>query len=255
MVSVSRLPEYLDLWWHSLHWQPQADQQARFQALYAAVLAGNQRLNLTRLTAIDDFWEKHLWDSLSGVGPWLGPDATVPELALAVGHRVIDIGTGAGFPGVPVAIACPEWSITLLDATRKKIAWLAGVSRDLGLTNVTPITERAETLGHHRKHRQTYDLALVRAVGSAATCAEYALPLLAPGGLAILYRGQWTATEQQQLQTAATLLGGRLIYLRPWRTPLSHSVRHCVYLRKDRATPPAYPRAVGLPAKFPLEDI
>ncbi|ASC74202.1 Ribosomal RNA small subunit methyltransferase G [Halomicronema hongdechloris C2206] len=252
MASISRLPEYSDRWRHSLHWQPDAYQQASFQALYEAILEGNRQLNLTRLTAADDFWEKHVWDSLSGVVPWLGQEPTVQELALAPGHRVIDIGTGAGFPGLPVAIACPTWPITLLDSTRKKIAWLAGVSQDLGLTNVTTITERAETLGHHPDHRQAYDLALVRAVGSVATCAEYALPLLAQGGVAVLYRGQWTVAEQEQLQTVATRLGGHLIQLRPWRTPLSHSVRHCVYLLKDRDTPHTYPRAVGLPAKFPL---
>ncbi|WP_338038670.1 16S rRNA (guanine(527)-N(7))-methyltransferase RsmG [Neosynechococcus sphagnicola] len=109
-----RLPELPELWEITLGWQPTAHQQQQFQQIYEQILMGNQRLNLTRITDPLEFWEKHLWDSLQGVAPLLSQPSVQPGL------RVIDIGTGAGFPGLPVAIARPDATITLLDSTQKK---------------------------------------------------------------------------------------------------------------------------------------
>jgi 16S rRNA (guanine527-N7)-methyltransferase len=118
-LSNHPLPRRSDLWQSSLGWQPSDPQWALLEQLYQGILDGNRQINLTRLTQPDDFWEKHLWDSFSGLWPWLVPDAardwTVPPV-----DRVIDIGTGAGFPGFPAAIAQPQWQVTLLDSTQKK---------------------------------------------------------------------------------------------------------------------------------------
>lgn len=236
------LPDLPDLW-QSLGWQPTPTQQAQYQALYQAILQGNQQLNLTRITAPAEFLEKHLWDSLRGIQPWLG---TPPQPL-----RLIDIGTGAGFPGVPLAIACPDWQVTLLDSTRKKITFLERLTAELKLPLQT-LVERAEQVGHLPQHRATYDLATVRAVAAATVCAEYALPLLQVGGVAILYRGQPETEDRQALQQAVAQLGGEVQQIETFVTPLSQSARHCIYLKKIALTPPLYPRPVGVPNQNPL---
>lgn len=240
--SDPALPDLPDLW-QSLGWQPTITQQAQYQALYRAILQGNQQLNLTRITAPDEFLEKHLWDSLRGIQPWLSAE---PQPL-----RLIDIGTGAGFPGVPIAIAQPTWQVTLLDSTRKKIAFLDRLAAELNLKLPT-VVERAEQIGHLPQHRAAYDLATVRAVAAATVCAEYALPLLRVGGVAILYRGQPEEENRQALQSAVVELGGEIQQIESFVTPLSQGARHCIYLRKIAPTPSLYPRSVGVPTQNPL---
>ncbi|MEM8503097.1 MAG: 16S rRNA (guanine(527)-N(7))-methyltransferase RsmG [Cyanobacteria bacterium P01_D01_bin.1] len=276
------LPTHLKLWQSTLNWQPSIEQQQLFQTLYEQILVGNQQLNLTRLTEPEEFWEKHLWDSLSGIAPWLfetaetsreqseaveagadteisaqtnkaqtnkaesNSDANEPPL------RIIDIGTGGGFPGIPAAIALPtDVDLTLLDATRKKIFFLQTLCHQLGI-KANCIADRAEALARDPNHRETYDLALVRAVGSAATCAEYAMPFLKVGGQLVLYRGQWTPEETEALIPVIELLGGELTDLQSWQTPLTHGSRHCLFIYKEQPIHPDFPRAIGVPSKSPL---
>ncbi|MEL6158207.1 MAG: 16S rRNA (guanine(527)-N(7))-methyltransferase RsmG [Cyanobacteria bacterium J06623_5] len=246
------LPTYFDLWKSTLNWQPTQTQQGAFESLYEGILSGNQQLNLTRITAPDEFWEKHLWDSLSGVAPWLTSSAATADPSDAP-IRLIDIGTGGGFPGIPAAIALSPAPVdlTLVDATRKKIFFLQQLCQQLQIP-ATCIAERAETLGRHPAHRASYDLALVRAVGPAATCVEYAMPFLKVGAQAVLYRGQWSTDETEALLPVIDLLGGELTDLQSWQTPRSNSSRHCLFIYKERPTPDAFPRAVGVPNKSPL---
>ncbi|MGF1499473.1 MAG: 16S rRNA (guanine(527)-N(7))-methyltransferase RsmG [Elainellaceae cyanobacterium] len=252
------LPDHASLWQATLGWQPSPAQQAQFQRLYHGILAGNQTLNLTRITAPDEFWEKHLWDSLSGIRPLL-PDAAAPETAsppepvTPAPVRVIDIGTGAGFPGLPVAIAHPHWTMTLLDATRKKIAFLEKLVVTLGLENIACLADRAEALGQQSDQRATYDLALVRAVAPAPVGVEYALPLLKVGGAAVLYRGQWSALETDELRPVVQRLGGEVQTIEQLQTPLTGGDRHLIHLQKVASTPAEFPRAIGIPAKQPLK--
>jgi len=247
------LPAFSEPWQSTLHWQPTPAQKALFQQLYDGILLGNQQMNLTRITEPTEFWEKHLWDALSGIAPWLSAAEAVPDwLPPQETVRAIDIGTGAGIPGFPVAIALPHWHVTLLDSTQKKVRFLQELAQMLQLTQVTAIADRAEFLAHQLSHRELYDVALLRAVGAAATCAEYALPLLKLGGIAILYRGQWNDDEYQPLEAVAAQLGGQLVAVRSWQTPLSQGARHCVYLQKQHPTADAFPRAAGIPTKSPL---
>lgn len=244
---MGRLPTYGDRWQSSLQWQPSDLQQQEFEQLYTAILTANQQVNLTRITTPEDFWEKHLWDSLQGVAPWLlGTDVSAQPL------KVIDIGTGGGFPGLPVALIFPHWSIALLDATRKKIAALETVCETLGIANVSFLPQRAEQVAHQPVYREAYDLALLRAVGPVNTCAEYALPLLNLGGQAVLYRGQWSAAEEAGLAAILPALGGQLGEVRSQTTPLTQGVRHNVILTKVDRTPDRFPRLPGVPAKTPL---
>ena len=229
----SMLPLMVDIWQQTLNWQPDEKQQEQFQQLYSSIVAGNRLLNLTRITEPLEFWEKHLWDSLRGIAPLLLNSLPITDYQLPITNpQVIDIGTGAGFPGVPCAIACPHWQVTLLDSTRKKIAFLDSLLAQLGLPNAKTLIGRAEQINQQFQYRKHYDIALIRAVASASVCAEYALPFLKVGGLAILYRGHWTDEEASDLQPVIERLGGKLESIEALTTPLSQSVRHCLYLRK-----------------------
>ncbi|MEH2407353.1 16S rRNA (guanine(527)-N(7))-methyltransferase RsmG [Nostoc sp.] len=241
------LPEMAEIWQQTLNWQPTAQQQAQFQRLYELILEGNRQLNLTRITDPQEFWEKHLWDSLRGIAP---QGQFIPSLQKAA--SMIDIGTGAGFPGVPVTITAPNCKITLMDSTRKKITFIDNILTELALTNAKTLVGRAEEIGQHPQHRQAYDIALIRAVGTASVCAEYALPLLKQSGLAIIYRGNWTEEETTVLQNTVNQLGGVIELIEKFTTPLSDSIRHCLYVRKVANTPANFPRATGLPSQKPL---
>lgn len=244
------VPAHADLWQSSVQWAPTELQQQQYQMLYARLVELNQQVNLTRITTPDDFWEKHLWDSLYGVMPWLVGALSwdSPDI-----ERVIDVGTGGGFPGLPVAIACPTWSLSFLDATRKKIQAVQTLAEALDLPNAEDyLANRVEIVGHNPLHRACYDLVLIRAVGPASTCAEYALPLLNLQGIAVLYRGQWSEADSGALAPALAKLGGKLVAVRQTKTPLTGADRACLYLQKIASTETQYPRENGVPAKLPL---
>jgi 16S rRNA (guanine527-N7)-methyltransferase len=243
MPDLDPLPNLDKLWQETSAWLPDERQQAQLQSLYSAVVAANRNLNLTRITAPAEFWEKHLWDSIRGVGDFMTAPAAL---------RVVDLGTGAGFPGLPLAIARTDWQLTLVDSTAKKIGFVKTLVPELGLANVTGVVSRIEDLGQQSTHRQQYDLALLRAVANANVCAEYALPLVEIGGTAILYRGNWTEEEAAGLGIAVAKLGGEVLKVDRFTTPISNSIRHCIWLRKTTATHPYYPRAVGIPSQKPL---
>lgn len=247
LESVSSLPEMLEVWQETLNWQPTNDQQNQLQKLYELVIEANRYLNLTRITEASEFWEKHLWDSLRGVAPkqhFLD--------FLHQGASVIDIGTGAGFPGLPISIIFPNCQVTLLDSTRKKINFIDSVLSSLSISNSKTVVGRVEEIGQESKHRENYDLAVIRAVGSVSACAEYSLPLVKKGGLAVIYRGSWTKEENQSLENAVHHLGGEIELIEEFTTPLSNSIRHCLYLRKVKHTPVSFPRPVGIPTQKPL---
>lgn len=243
-LTLPKLPEMTDIWQQTLGWQPDAQQQSLFQQLYELILIGNKQLNLTRITDPQEFWEKHLWDSLRGIKQFLGN--ANKKLT------VIDIGTGAGFPGIPTAITVANCTVDLLDSTQKKITFIEKISAELNLNNVKTIVGRAEEIGQQRTYRQKYNVALIRAVATATVCAEYALPLLKQNGLAVIYRGTWAPEENHALENAVEELGGVIENVEEFTTPLTNSIRHCIYLRKVSQTPAKYPRAVGVPTQRPL---
>lgn len=244
---IKNLPKMLDIWEKTLHWQPNTLQQEKLQKLYELIITGNRQFNLTRITEPEEFWEKHLWDSLRGVAP----EGQFMSL-LNNGVSVIDIGTGAGFPGLPIAMIFPNSQVTLLDSTRKKINFIDDVINNMSINNAKTLVGRVEEIGQEYEHREKYDLAVIRAVGNVSVCVEYALPLVKKRGLAIIYRGSWSEEENASLENAVELLGGNIELIEQFTTPISESMRHCLYLRKIKNTPIHFPRGVGIPKQKPL---
>ncbi|OIP69309.1 MAG: 16S rRNA (guanine(527)-N(7))-methyltransferase RsmG [Oscillatoriales cyanobacterium CG2_30_44_21] len=207
-------------WQSTLNWFPDSSQIAQFEKLYELVLEGNSKQNLTRITNVDDFWEKHLWDSLRGVFAFWDQDKV----------KLVDIGTGAGFPGLPIAIAKPSWQVTLIDSKQKKVTFVEESIQTLQLSNAIAEWGRGEDINQLSAHRKKYDLAVVRAVGKPGICASYALPFLKKSGTAVLYRGQWLPEESEQLDMFCEQEGLQIVKQDRFQTPLTAGVRHSVYL-------------------------
>ncbi|MBE9215886.1 16S rRNA (guanine(527)-N(7))-methyltransferase RsmG [Plectonema cf. radiosum LEGE 06105] len=237
----------MDIWEETLNWKPSLEQQELFQCLYKLIVEGNRQLNLTRITDPEDFWEKHLWDSLRGIKFLISAEGIETKKI-----KIIDLGTGAGFPGIPVAIIIKNCTVNLVDSTKKKINFIDSILPALDLKNVKATTCRAEEIGRDSQHRETYDMALIRAVASVSACAEYTLPLLKQGGLAVIYRGNLTDEEISQIENAVEQLGGVIESIEQFNTPISNSDRHCLYVRKVASTPAKFPRGIGVPVQRPL---
>jgi 16S rRNA (guanine527-N7)-methyltransferase len=165
---------------------------------------------------------------------------------------MIDIGTGAGFPGLPLKIALPELRLTLVESVGKKVAFCKHIVEKLSLEGVEVIQARAEALGQQGEHRQRYDWAVARAVANLPVLVEYLLPLVRLGGVALAMKGETGPAEAHEADFAIQLLGGHLRRLVPVTLPGVAEERYLVVIDKTAATPAGYPRRVGLPAKRPL---
>ena len=226
------------------------EQVEQFRVFAALLGEWNQKMNLTAITDSVEVQKKHFLDCLVGIPPVaeeLG--ATLPpKRALAC----VDIGTGAGFPGVPLKIAWPNLKLTLVDGTAKKIRFLDEVVKALALKNVTLVQGRAEELGRNRRFRGQFDLATARAVARLNTLTEYVLPFVRQGGLAVIYKGPNAAEEFMEARNAIELLGGETVRFSPVNVPMLDEERRVLLIKKLRKTPRQYPRQQGLPRKEPL---
>jgi 16S rRNA (guanine527-N7)-methyltransferase len=220
---------------------------AAFETLYQELTAWNQRFNLTAITDREGVLVRHFLDSLSCF-------KALPWADLKAGARVIDVGTGAGFPGVPLKIVCPGMRLTLLEATRKKVTFLEHIVQVLGLQEVRVIHGRAEELGHDLDHRERYDWALARAVVEMPALAEYLLPLVRVGGTMLAQKGEGAAIEVHASDAATTTLGGKVRHLLPVELRGLAETRYLVMIDKVAATPEKYPRRPGVPKKRPLGE-
>ena len=232
--------------WQALGWAPDDTQGAQFIALQQQLREWNGRLNLTRLVEGADFWIAQVFDSLWPLLPLLRERPAAPL-------RCIDVGTGGGFPGLAVAIALPNARLTLVDSVGRKTQAVQAMAEALGLAERVELRcERVERTGRQKRCRGQFDLALARAVAAAPVVAEYLVPLLASGGEALLYRGQWSAGDEAELDRALALLKGRVSRREQRELPAGRGLRTALTLQATAPCPGPYPRAVGVPAKLPL---
>lgn len=213
-----------------------------FVAYTGLLLEWNRKFNLTRITDPKEIAVKHYLDSLV-----LPAVTEVPD-----GSWLIDVGTGAGFPAIPLKIVIKGLRITLLDSVQKKLGFLETLVKELGLVGVEIIHGRAEDLAHEKRFREQYDFAVSRAVGRLSVLAELCVPFCRVGGLFAAYKGPGANAEIDEAEKAFQLLGGKLDAVHRLTLPFSDQERSLVLVGKSRATPAEYPRKAGAPERNPL---
>lgn len=224
---------------------PLAPEQAEaLQRFYALLIEGNQRANLTRITDEREAVVKHFLDSLSVLRAFSDADRAAPL-------RFIDVGAGAGFPGIPLMILAGAWSGTQLEATRKKVDFMSEAIASLGLSG-RALHGRAEELAQTPEHREQYDLVFARAVAELNVLCELCLPFLKVGGRFVAMKGSGADDEVSRAGKALHVLGGRIQEIVKFSLPEGFGDRALVVVEKTTPTPKAYPRRAGQPASKPL---
>ena len=218
------------------------EMKEQFDRYYEMLVEWNKVMNLTGITDYDEVNDKHFLDSLA--------IAKVQDMGKI--STVIDIGTGAGFPGIPLKIVYPHLKVTLLDSLNKRIKFLNCVIQELSLENITALHGRAEDYAKKAEYRESYDLCVSRAVANLATLSEYCLPYVEKGGLFISYKSGEIDEELQRSEKAFSILGGKVESVEKFCLPDSDIARSFVKIRKERNTPGKFPRKAGLPAKETL---
>lgn len=228
------------------------EQLAAFETYHRLLVEWNKRVNLTTIIERQEVQIKHFLDSLSVLLALESSGDRADMVRWEETLRLIDVGSGAGFPGLPLKIVRPAWRVTLLESVGKRAAFLEQVVSELGLVEVVVIQGRAEELGRKRDHREGYDVAVARAVAELRVLAEYALPLCRVGGIFVAQKGATLEPELNRAQGAMEALGGRLDAVIPVRLATLDRPRHLVRILKVRLTPEQYPRRPGVPKKRPL---
>ncbi len=223
---------------------------AAFELYYRELVAWNERLNLTSITGYAEVQTKHFLDCLVSL-PLIAEELG-SALPVATPLRLLDVGTGAGFPGIPLKIVTPALDLTLMDGTQKKIAFLEQLVSKLGLAPARVVHGRAEELGRNPAYREQYDLVTARAVAPLTTLAEYLLPLVQTGGLAVIFKGPSAPQEFMEARRAIKVLGGEAARLAPVEVPFLAERRFVLLVKKIAATPAQYPRGQGLARKRPI---
>lgn len=216
------------------------EMQQQFEDYMRLLLEWNEKINLTAITEEDDIILKHFVDSL-----------TISKY-IDNGKSVVDVGTGAGFPGVPIKIVRKDLKVTLVDSLNKRIKFLDDVIEKLKLQEVQTLHFRAEEFGQNKKYRESFDIATSRAVANLSTLVEYLLPLVKVGGICICMKGSEIKEELENSKKAIEILGGKIDDQIEFILPESDIKRNIIIIKKIKTTPSKYPRKAGTPAKEPL---
>lgn len=227
------------------------EQEKKFIRFYELLTEWNKRINLTSITEYSEVKVKHFLDSIA-----LLKYVSVNEMK----HKsLIDVGTGAGFPGIPLAIMCPELSVTLLDTLNKKITFLNEVVKECGLSNVRTVHGRAEDIARQEEYREHFDYSVSRAVAGLSVLSEYCIPFLKVGGLFLAYKSVKTEEEIIESKHALDLLHADIERVEKFELPANNSEvssdgdrRSILFIRKNNTTESRYPRRAGKPSKKPL---
>ncbi len=225
-------------------------QLKQFQQYYEILIKWNQVMNLTAITEYEEVVTKHFLDSVSLV-------KVLPELfeqEKNQGKKLLDLGTGAGFPGIPLKIIFPEISITLMDSLNKRIQFLQEVILSLGLKKIVAVHARAEEVAKRQDYREQFDLCVSRAVARLNSLTELCLPFIKKGGFFIPYKAAKISEELQEASFAISQLGGEVKKSKTFLLPHSDMERSFVLIEKVKMTPPLYPRGGGKPLKAPLQN-
>lgn len=214
----------------------------QFIDYYELLIEKNKVMNLTSITDFDEVIQKHFLDSLS----------LVKVLGRKPDGNILDLGTGAGFPGIPIKIAFPDCQVTLVDSVNKKIAFIQDAARAIGLHNVEAIHGRIEDLGQDAAYREQYDFVVSRAVASLPVLAEYCLPFVKIGGAFLPYKSVKLDEELSAGKKAIQILGGQLEEDVRFQLPGTEMERAFLLIRKEKPCPKKYPRKAGTPAKTPI---
>lgn len=218
------------------------EQIAQFNSYYELLVEWNEKINLTAITEPKEVAVKHMVDSLS----------CYEEKYFPRGAKLIDIGTGAGFPGLPLKILRPDLELTLLDSLNKRVKFLSEVVKTLGLSGVELIHGRSEEVARHKNYREQFDIATARAVARLPIIAEYCLPFVKQGGYFISLKGRQFEEEMAEAQRALKLLGGTIVEVNEVKLPELDDKRAVIYVAKKSPTPKVYPRKPGTPERSPL---
>ena len=221
-----------------------AEMEEQFLLYYNMLIEWNSFMNLTAITDFDEVSKKHFTDSLSLI-------RAIPDLGEKK-YRMIDIGTGAGFPGIPLKIVFPNISVVLLDSLNKRVNFLKEVISKLQLTDITAVHGRAEDFAQNKEYRESFDLCVSRAVANLATLSEYCLPFVKKNGRFISYKSEKVSEEFEISGKAISVLGGEYENQVTFELPDSDIYRNLFVIKKKSATPGKYPRKAGVPSKEPI---
>ena len=224
-----------------------SDRQVKqFMDYYALLVEWNSFMNLTAITEFEDVGKKHFVDSLAVVNAISFEELSTDNLSL------IDVGTGAGFPGIPLAIVFPNLQVTLLDSLNKRMKFLDTVIEKLALSNCTTIHGRAEDYAKPSLLRESFDLCVSRAVANLSTLSEYCLPYIKVGGRFVSYKSEKISEEAKMAEKAITVLGGIVKDRVELCLPGTDMYRNIFVIQKEKSTPKKYPRKAGTPSKEPI---